>query len=40
MDLMYRSSLRMFSSVSGAPARSTFVPAHLDNGQLVPGTIT
>ena len=23
---------------SGAPARSTYVPAHLENGQLVPGT--
>ena len=24
---------------SGAPARSTYVPAHLENGQLVPGTM-
>jgi len=24
---------------TGAPARSTYVPAHLENGQLVPGTM-
>jgi hypothetical protein len=24
---------------SGAPAHSTYVPAHVENGQLVPGTI-
>jgi hypothetical protein len=40
MDLMYRPSLRMFSTVSGALARSTCVPAHLENGQRVPGTMT
>ncbi len=27
------------AEVSGAPARSTYVPAPLENGQLVPGTM-
>jgi hypothetical protein len=29
----------MIAEFSGAPAHSTYVPAHLENGQLVPGTI-
>ena len=29
----------LIAEFSGAPARSTYVPAHLENGQLVPGTI-
>jgi len=29
----------MIAEYSGAPARSTYVPAHLENGQLVPGTM-
>ena len=29
----------LIAEYSGAPAHSTYVPAHLENGQLVPGTI-
>ena len=29
----------LVAQYSGAPARSTYVPAHLENGQLVPGTM-
>jgi hypothetical protein len=29
----------LIADYSGAPARSTYVPAHLENGQLVPGTM-
>jgi hypothetical protein len=29
----------LIAEYSGAPARSTYVPAHLENGQLVPGTM-
>ena len=29
----------MIAEFSGAPARSTYVPAHLENGTLVPGTM-
>jgi hypothetical protein len=29
----------LIAEFSGAPARSTYVPAHLENGQLVPGTM-
>jgi uncharacterized protein DUF6111 len=28
----------MIAEYSGAPANSTYVPAHLENGRLVPGT--
>jgi uncharacterized protein DUF6111 len=31
-------SLVMLAHFSGAPPRSTYVPAHLENGKLVPGT--
>ena len=29
----------LIAEYSGAPAGSTYVPAHLENGQLVPGTM-
>ncbi len=29
----------LIAEYSGAPAHSTYVPAHLENGQLVPGTM-
>jgi hypothetical protein len=29
----------LIAEYGGAPAHSTYVPAHLENGQLVPGTI-
>ncbi len=29
----------LIAEYTGAPARSTYVPAHLENGQLVPGTM-
>ncbi len=29
----------MIAQFTGAPAHSTYVPAHLENGQLVPGTL-
>jgi hypothetical protein len=29
----------MIAEYSGAPAHSTYVPAHIENGQLVPGTM-
>ena len=29
----------LIAEFSGAPARSNYVPAHLENGQLVPGTM-
>ena len=29
----------MIAEYSGAPAHSTYVPAHLENGKLVPGTL-
>jgi hypothetical protein len=29
----------LVADYSGAPAHSTYVPAHLENGQLVPGTM-
>jgi hypothetical protein len=28
----------LIAEYTGAPAHSTYVPAHLENGQLVPGT--
>ena len=30
-------SLVLLANFSGAPPRSTYVPAHLENGKLVPG---
>jgi hypothetical protein len=30
--------LLLFADFSGAPPGSTYVPAHLENGKLVPGT--
>jgi hypothetical protein len=30
-------SLVLLANFSGAPPRSTYVPAHLENGRLVPG---
>ena len=29
----------LIAEYTGAPAHSTYVPAHLENGQLVPGTM-
>ncbi len=29
----------MIAQFTGAPAHSTYVPAHLENGRLVPGTM-
>jgi hypothetical protein len=29
----------LIAEYTGAPAGSTYVPAHLENGQLVPGTL-
>jgi hypothetical protein len=29
----------LFAEYSGAPAHSTYVPAHLENGRIVPGTL-
>ena len=29
----------LIAEFGGAPARSTYVPAHMENGQLVPGTM-
>jgi hypothetical protein len=29
----------MIAEYSGSPARSTYVPAHLEDGRLVPGTM-
>jgi Family of unknown function (DUF6111) len=30
-------SLVLIAELSGAPPRSTYVPAHIENGRLVPG---
>jgi hypothetical protein len=35
--LLVIASLVLLANFSGAPPRSTYVPAHLENGRLVPG---
>jgi len=35
--LLVIASLVLLANFSGAPPRSTYVPAHLENGKLVPG---
>jgi Family of unknown function (DUF6111) len=31
-------SLVLLANFSGAPPNSTYVPAHIENGQFIPGT--
>jgi hypothetical protein len=35
--LLVIASLVLLANFSGAPPRSTYVPAHIENGRLVPG---
>jgi hypothetical protein len=35
--LLVIASFIMLANFSGAPPRSTYIPAHIENGRLVPG---